>query len=267
MLSLLLKSFKKIVTILIMAFLITASFTFSYSDQKEEFIRYSIDDNYIRYQVIEEVGHFNNVHQADIVIRAGEYQGKSGKRIYVNNTTVHLPDDIPIRNDHDGKGFYVSEWDINVKEAKALVNKLRAKGINAKLQIAYERSEDLNAAAKIANKSNPYIYLSLHHNYYDSNSSGYFAMYNPGDNRSEQLAEILSNAIKNNQVPQKCNRPNTGYIGELNSINKSTTPVLLELGFFSNLSELEKICSDSYVDFISTQLANELTTIINTQYK
>ena len=262
MLALLLKNFKRLVTVLVMAFLITTSIIHS-----EDYIKYSIDDEYIRYQVIEEVGHFNNVHQADIVIRAGEYQGKSGKRIYINNSTVNLPDDIPVRNDNDGKGFYVSEWDINVKEAKALVNKLRDKGINAKLQIAYDRSEDLNAAAKIANRSNPYIYLSIHHNYYDSNSSGYFAMYNPGDNRSEQLAKILSNAIKNNQIPQRCNKPNTGYIGELNSIDRATTPVLLELGFFSNLSELEKICSDSYVDYVSSKLANELTTIINTQYK
>ena len=265
MLALLLKHFKKFVTVLITAFLITTSFT--HSEQKEEFIRYSIDNDYMHYSIIEEVGHFNNVHQADIVIRAGEYQGKSGKRIYVNNSTVKLPEDIPIRNDNDGKGFYVSEWDINVKEAKALVNKLRDKGINAKLQIAYDRSEDLNAAGRIANKSNPYIYLSIHHNYYDSNSSGYFAMYNQEDGRSEQLAERLSNAIRNNQVPQKCNRPNTGYIGELNSIDRATTPVLLELGFFSNLSELEKICSDSYVNEISNKLANELTTIINTQYK
>ena len=57
-------------------------------------------------------------------------------------------------------------------------------------------------------------------------------------------------------------RANDGYIGELNVINKTTTPVLLELGFFSNISELEKICNDSYVQYVSTQLANEITSII-----
>lgn len=205
--------------------------------------------------------------QCEIIIRAGEYVGKPGKRIYINNQTVNLPDDIPVRNDHDGKGFYVHEADINIKEAKALVAKLQARGINATLQIAESKAQDLNAAGRIANKSNPYIYLSLHHNYYDSNSSGYFAMHNPGDAQGKILAKRLADAIKNDKVPQYSNRENTGYIGELNVINNSTTPVLLELGFFSNLKELEVICSNSYVDYISTHLANELYNIIHTQYK
>jgi N-acetylmuramoyl-L-alanine amidase len=199
----------------------------------------------------------------EVIIRAGEYQGKAGKRIYVNNSTVNLPSDIPVRNDNDGKGFYVSEWDINVKEAKALVEKLQARGINAKLQIATVKSEDLNAAGRIANKSNPYLYVSLHHNYYDSNSTGYFSMYNAEDTVGKAMADRLSNAIRDNgKVPQRASRANDGYIGELNVINKTTIPVLLELGFFSNLKELEVICSDAYVQNVTTKLANEITNII-----
>ena len=202
--------------------------------------------------------------QYEVIVRAGEYQGKAGKRIYVNNTTVRLPKDIPVRNDGDGKGFYVSEWDINVKEAKALVEKLQARGINAKLQVAYSKSEDLNAAGRIANKSNPYLYVSIHHNSYESNSTGYFSMYNPKNEASKNTAIRLSNAIQDNgQVPKRDNRPNTGYIGEMNVINSSTVPVLLELGFFSNIDELEEICSDSYVNYVSTNLANEIAKIVN----
>jgi N-acetylmuramoyl-L-alanine amidase len=88
-------------------------------------------------------------------------------------------------------------------------------------------------------------------------------MYNPNNTKSKEVADRLSNAINNNgRVPQRPSRENTGYIGELNVINNSTVPVLLELGFFSNIDELEKICSDSYVQYISTQLANEITNII-----
>jgi hypothetical protein len=206
----------------------------------------------------------NYERQCEIIVRAGEYEGKAGKRIYVNNCTVNLPDDIPVRNDGDGKGFYVSEWDINVKESKALIEKLQANGINAKLQIAHSKSEDLNAAGRIANKSNPKLYISIHHNYHESNSTGYFSMYNPDNEQSEQLAIRLSNAIENNsQVPRRNCRPNTGYIGEMNVINDSTIPVLLELGFFSNIEELEQICSDSYVDYVSSNLAKEITLILN----
>lgn len=256
MLTLLINKFKKALLILLMASIFITSFgNFNYAN----------DYDYINEPICIEA--INQVRQSEIVIRAGEYIGKPGKRIYINNQTVNIPDDIPIRNDNDGKGFYVHEADINIKEAKALVAKLRARGVNATLQIAENKGQDLNAAGRIANKSNPYIYLSLHHNYYNNNSSGYFSMYNPGDTQGKILAKQLSDAIKNDKIPQHSCRENTGYIGEMNVINKSTTPVLLELGFFSNLKELEIICSNSYVDYVSTHLANELYRIINSQYR
>ncbi len=260
MIRLLLTKFKNILLLLLIGAMVFSTTIQAHS--QSEFIKISI----VEEQTIETT--MIQHRECDVVIRVGEYQGKAGKRIYVNNTTVNLPDDIPVRNDGDGKGFYVSEWDINLKEAKAIVSKLQEQGINAKLQVAYSKSEDLNAAARIANKSNPYLYVSIHHNSYESNSSGYFSMYNPHCQSSKIVADRLSNAIQyNGQVPKMANRENTGYIGELNNIHSTTVPVLLELGFFSNISELENICSDSYVDYVSTQLANELTNIVNENYK
>ena len=252
MIRLLLTKFKNILLLLIIGAMVITTTT-SYSNAE------GIDFINIKTQQTMSV----QQREYEVIIRAGEYQGKAGKRIYVNNSTVNLPSDIPVRNDNDGKGFYVSEWDINVKEAKALVEKLQARGINAKLQIATVKSEDLNAAGRIANKSNPYLYVSLHHNYYDSNSTGYFSMYNAGDAVGKAMADRLSNVIRDNgKVPQRASRANDGYIGELNVINKTTIPVLLELGFFSNLKELEVICSDDYVQDVTTKLANEITNII-----
>jgi N-acetylmuramoyl-L-alanine amidase len=258
MIRLLLTKFKNILLLLLIGGMVLTS---THTAHADEYFKYTVNQDYINISV--ETMSQAPQRQCEVIIRAGEYQGKAGKRIYINNTTVKLPNDIPVRNDGDGKGFYVSEWDINVKEAKALVEKLQARGINAKLQVAYSKSEDLNAAGRIANKSNPKLYVSIHHNYYDSNSTGYFSMYNPNNTKSKEVADRLSNAINNNgRVPQRPSRENTGYIGELNVINSSTVPVLLELGFFSNIDELEKICSDSYVQYISTQLANEITNII-----
>jgi hypothetical protein len=251
MIRLLLTKFKNILLLLIIGAMVITTNTYSNAE--------GIDFINIKVQQTMSV----QQREYEVIIRAGEYQGKAGKRIYVNNSTVNLPSDIPVRNDNDGKGFYVSEWDINVKEAKALVEKLQARGINAKLQIATVKSEDLNAAGRIANKSNPYLYVSLHHNYYDSNSTGYFSMYNAEDTVGKAMADRLSNAIRDNgKVPQRASRANDGYIGELNVINKTTIPVLLELGFFSNLKELEVICSDAYVQNVTTKLANEITNII-----
>jgi hypothetical protein len=255
MIRLLLTKFKNILLLLLISGMVLASAGTSHAN---DYFTWNVEPN----TQIETMATASQ-RQCEVIIRAGEYQGKAGKRIYVNNTTVRLPKDIPLRNDGDGKGFYVSEWDINVKEAKALVEKLQARGINAKLQIAYSKSEDLNAAGRIANKSNPYLYVSLHHNYYNSSSTGYFSMYNQNDAVGKAVADRLSNAISDNgQVPMRTSRANDGYIGELNVINNTTVPVLLELGFFSNINELEKICSDSYVQYVSTQLANEITSII-----
>lgn len=258
MLRILLNGFKKIVTLLILASMIIAAFTST--------VR--ADDQYIKYEIITEAARVEQVRNCEVVVRVGEYQGKSGKRIYVNNQTLNIPNDIPIRNDNDGQGFYISEWDINLKEGKALVEKLKANGVNAVLQVSYDKSTDLNAAGRIANKSNPYLYVSLHHNSYDTNSNGYFAMYNPHDKLSEHVANRLANSIQyNGMVSQRSNQSNTGYIGEMNAIHPSTTPVLLELGFFSNPSELEVICSDQYVNYVSNKLANEITNILNTEYR
>ena len=136
MINLLLAKFKKVLLLLIIGAMV---FTSTGNAFANDHFSWRVEPGHTETMVVQQ-------RQCEVIIRAGEYQGKAGKRIYVNNSTVNLPDDIPVRNDGDGKGFYVSEWDINVKEAKALVEKLQARGVNAKLQIAYSKSEDLNAA-------------------------------------------------------------------------------------------------------------------------
>ena len=58
------------------------------------------------------------------------------------------------------------------------------------LQDTKDRTEDLNRAGRIANKSNALnIYLSIHTNY-DSNSKGFFIMTNEGDTTARNIAQI-----------------------------------------------------------------------------
>lgn len=258
MLNLLIKYAKRVLTLLIIAALFT---TAGYC--------YEQKNQYIKYTIVEETTEVMNNRACEVVVRVGEYNNKPGKRIYLNEVDIRfkdIPTDIKIHSDKHGA--YIHEYDINMKEAKALVESLRANGVNAQLQFTDMKSQDLNAAGRIANKSNPYLYVSIHHNYYDGNAKGYFAMYNPSDNQSKIVANRLSNAIANNgMVRQIENQPNTGYIGELNALNKSTTGVLLELGFFSNGTELKNICSDNYVNYVSNKLADELTKILNEQYR
>lgn len=213
----------------------------------------------------------NTVRKVDVVVRAGEYGNKTtvkpGKRYSWGgdiNISKHgisinqIPKDIPIRK--EGNEWFISEFDINMKLARAIATKLDSKyGVNVNLQYSTDKTTDLNAAGRIAAKCNPKIYLSVHHNAYDDNSTGYFFMTNEGDSKSAQVAKNLSNSIANNgYVPQRSNRINNGYIGEMNQVKANgRISILGEFGYF-NKAEIVKICSDEYNDYVSDKIAEAL---------
>ena len=213
----------------------------------------------------------NTIRKVDVVIRAGEYGNsqtvKQGKR-YSWGTDINIsrhgisakeiPTDIPLRCENGE--WFISEFDINLKLAKAIAKKLDAKyGVDVNLQYSTDKSTDLNAAGRIAAKCDPKIYLSVHHNAYDDNSTGYFFMYNEGDSNSANVAKKFSNSIADNgYVPQRSNRANNGYIGELNSVkNTNRISILGEFGYF-NKAEIVKICSDEYNDYVSDKIAESI---------
>jgi N-acetylmuramoyl-L-alanine amidase len=214
----------------------------------------------------------NSNRQVDIVIRAGEWgnenQAKPGKRYNWGgdiNISQHgisakdIPTDIPLRCENNQ--WFISEFDINLKLAKAIAKKLDSKyGVDVNLQYATTKNQDLNAAGRIAANCKPKIYLSVHHNAYKEDTTGYFFMCNENDYDSAVVAKKLSNSISNNgMVPQRDNRHNTGYIGELNEVGKSDTKicVLGEFGYF-NKAEIKTIVSDEYVDYVSDKIAESL---------
>lgn len=198
--------------------------------------------------------------QADVVIRTGEYPNKPGKRL--DNISESFDIDVPIKYD-DGR-YCIQEHDLNYKVAKALVNYLKMKNVNVILQNTQSKKEDLNAAGRIAKQYNPKIYLSIHHNSYEKDSSGYFFMTN-GDNQSVQCAKNLSNVMTSNPmlIPQRDNQINNGYIGELNQ-KPGEINVLAELGFaLSNPDEAKKCADDEQVAYIARQLGDEIIKTLN----
>lgn len=196
----------------------------------------------------------------DIVIRVGEYPNKPGKRL--DNVDKDFDIDVPIRYDN-GK-YCVQEYDLNYKVANAIVKYLESQGVNVVLQDTQNKSQDLNSAGRKAKSLNPDIYLSIHHNSYTENSSGYFFMSNVGDTKSAECAKRLSNAMSDNPmlIPQMENRRNVNnYIGELNQ-RPAKINMLGEFGFFSNPNEVKKCASDEQVEYIAKQLGNELIKIL-----
>ena len=213
--------------------------------------------------------------ECSIVIRPGEYANddyvKEGKRVYVDDLNwSKIPTDIPIRKDNQGNHF-ISEHDINVKISKRLYQELIDRGVSVKYQDTYNRKEDLNAAGRKANESNPNIYLSIHTNSWKSDSSGYFLMYNPGDDMGKNIAQRLNDSISGNgMIPQNSNRENTEhYIGELSTLNKSTVGLLAELGYFSGTEgngDLYYLLSDEYADYVAVHMADELVNVLNSYW-
>ena len=269
MLSLLLNKFKKVLTILLIGMLLLTGVKTAEA-KTNEYISYTFGGYTIQSTVDnEESIPAWAIREYDVIVRVGEYNNKSGKRIYLDQVDIRwkdIPTDIKIHRDE--QGYYIHEYDINLKSATKLYNELKNRGVNVKLQVANGKSEDLNASARISNKSNPKLYVSIHHDYYSSTSKGYHIVYNQNDNMGKAIAQRLSDSIKDNgQVPQRDCRPNANnYIGELSHLNNSTCGVLLEMGFFSS-NELKEIISDSYSDYTSTHLADEIQNVLNDYWK
>ena len=197
----------------------------------------------------------------DIVIRVGEYPNKPGKRL--DNVDKNFDIDVPIR--YDNGRYCIQEYDLNYKVANAIVKYLESQGVNVILQDTQNKSQDLNSAGRKAKSLNPDIYLSIHHNSYTENSSGYFFMSNVGDTKSAQCAKRLSNAMSDNPmlIPQMENRRNVNnYIGELNQ-KPGKINMLGEFGFFSNPNEIKKCADDKQVDYIAKSIGDELIKILN----
>ena len=238
-----------------------------------EFVKITIGDKSaveVKEETIDDkIAKWNSTRTCDVVIRVGEYEGKSGKRVYINDKQKKdLEKTIVVREDN--KGYYVSEFDINLKTATKLYNELKANGVAVQLQVAKDKTEDLNAAGRKSNLSNPKLYISIHHNASDSkNAEGYYAITNEGDATGANIAGKLSDSIADNGlVKQRDNANNTGsYIGELNKIHNSTIPVLFELGFFTNPEELYDICSDEYTDYIANNMGAKIEEVLKLFWK
>lgn len=207
----------------------------------------------------------------DVVVRAGEWgtpyddQMKAGKRVYLSEKDC-LNTELRIRK--DDTGYFIHEWDINVAVAKEVYKNLEEKGVKVDLQVATDKSQDLNAAGRIAKSKNPKIYLSIHHNYCPG-ANGYLFMYNNEDTVSMNVAQRLSNSIKEvTPVRQRNNAPNLrnnkAYIGELNEFKDTNTiAVLAELGFFSDINnDLQHITDKKVIQIVGKTLANQIYEIL-----
>ena len=268
MLSLLINKFKKVLMVLLIGMLLMGGL--KTVDSATEYVNYSVGGIKITSTADEEQSvPAWAIREAQVVLRIGEFQNKQGKRVYLNDIGLYskdIPSDIKIH--YDDRGSYIQEYDLNKKIATRIYEELKENGVKVILQDTKDRTEDLNRAGRIANKSNANIYLSIHTNYYDNNAKGFFIMTNEGDTTARNIANRLSSSIENNgMIPRREPLINDGWCGEMNEIHNSTIALLLEAGFYSNPNELKYLMSDKYSNYIAEHLADEIQNVLNDYWK
>ena len=203
-----------------------------------------------------------------IVIHAGEYPGKDGKRSYLAKDIDNLDKDIYVT---ENGGSELGEFYLNKPICQKIAKYIREGDPKIKVIEFYskDRSTDLNAAGRKAVSYNPDLYLSIHHNCTDKKKdkvSGYICMTAAGNysSKSEKIAQNIAKTLKSvsdeTGLPQFSgfsdgNWKDNTYVGELNETNRFCPAVLIEIGFFNNIHDLNITTNKDKIDLIAKAIA------------
>ncbi|MCA9761143.1 MAG: N-acetylmuramoyl-L-alanine amidase, partial [Streptococcus sp.] len=218
------------------------------------------------------------------------YRMLDGSMIAVGGTQVELPSarsyTIYIDPGHGGVDSGASYGGVYEKNlALSVANKLKANLIQLGYQVLMTRTADYNVdfkteRSKMANQSNADLFISIHFNatgLASSNTTGietYWYQYDPEyqpkinaamHNDPTRLAEseILANQVHTSLISET-GAVNRGVRRDTFAVLRETAipAILVELGFMSNPSDLQKIKEDAY----QTKLANALAQGIDNWY-
>lgn len=202
-----------------------------------------------------------------IVIHAGEYPGKA-KQSFIANEITNLNTQLyPTKNN----GTVLEEFYLNKVICQKVAKYIRAGDSRITVIEFYseDRSTDLNAAGRKALTYNPDLYLSIHHNCTQAKhgeARGFICMTARGNysSQSEKVAQNIAKSMKSvskeTGLPQFIgfsdgNWKNNTYVGEMNETNRKCPTVLVEVGFFNNLEDLNIVTNAKKNDIIAKAIA------------
>ena len=151
----------------------------------------------------------------------------------------------------------VYEKNIDLQIAKKLEEKLS----QVYTKVIMTRTEDvnvyLNERARIANRANADIFVSIHQNALENDTltSGIETWYNP---EKDTVSKILAQNIQDNII-KETNAENLGIkesTGLIVTKNTEMASCLVETGFLSSTTERQKLVSDLYQDKLVEGIAN-----------
>ncbi len=151
------------------------------------------------------------------------------------------------------------EKDINLEMAQKLQDILEEEGIRVIMTRTGDESLSLADRSNTANNANADLLISIHQNSYDSSDvSGIEFIYNPykdeGGDESEELAQILEAAVSADSSMKVRGTIANDDLKVLRTTE--TAAVLIEAGYLTNPSELNKLLSDSYQEKLMGYVAD-----------
>lgn len=160
----------------------------------------------------------------------------------------------------------IYEKDINLVMSKKIQKQLVSKGATVYLTREIDtdlstsknnkKRSDLTNRAKLINKSNSDMFISIHLNYISNSKwKGLQIFYNNKNKENEIIATSITNSLKetssNIREPKK---ENIYYM-----YKQITIPgVLIELGFLSNPNDRYRLTNEEYQDKLAISIANSI---------
>ena len=181
----------------------------------------------------------------------------SDEILFSGASIIEQPENFPkgspkimIDAGHGGKDQGTSagkilEKDLNLQVAEKLAEELQKRGAAVLLTRTDDTKIPLEERAAIANEKGAELFVSIHCNYCENDSSvqGLECYYREGSDSARQLAEDVVTAVEESSIIP-CRGTRTADFSVLR--NTSMTAVLVEIGYLSNSSERQNLGQADY---------------------
>ncbi len=149
------------------------------------------------------------------------------------------------------------EKEINLAVALKMKKLLESGGISVILTRDSDDSVGLDERVERANREQADLFVSLHCNYYDKDSSirGLECYYDSGSETGKQYAEqIVQKMTEQGAVEVRNAKPGNYHILR----NAHVPAVLVEMGYLSNYRERKDLMSEEYQEKLAAELVNAI---------
>lgn len=203
-------------------------------------------------EVIGEDSSVNDTEKAD-------EENANSKKDFVKDETDEEGWTVVLDAGHGGKDVgteagKIYEKDINLSVIKLMREILEEQGVNVVTTRDTDVFLKLQERVDIANEEKPDLFVSIHCNSYEDDSSvkGLECYYPEGSELGEEYAKYLMEVIKQcKDIASRSYREETYYVTE----HTVAPAILVEMGFMTNTAECKKLNSKSYQQILAEELS------------